>query len=295
MNFMDINAKIDKRYATVWVVDPGMNDIYFASNGDCDKRHRIRRTGKAEYYSLCGFNSATKRRNMHANSNLDAIRVLNQMPTPKTVDPTNLITSVRYILQNYTIITGYLEHRTLRRSKWKAYVSKQKGLREVCDRPLCNSIKYGSLVENERVSRPNKWTSLDPIDNVADHNRPIVIAYRNADFRASMSGTIFGPNKLIRKRLQELVKERNKQIPTYLCFMDEYYTSQVYPGSSSRTLRKASDYSGEAVHPVLWCASCITRWNRDYMSSMKIRNIFMYMAGHSNSRPSTFARSEGKT
>ncbi|KAI9481551.1 MAG: hypothetical protein EXX96DRAFT_538736 [Benjaminiella poitrasii] len=126
--------------------------------------------------------TATKRRNMHAIDNSDAVRVLSQMSTLKTVDPTNFITSVRYVLQNYTIITGYLEHRTLRKSKWKAHVSKQKGLREICDRLLCSSIKYISLVENERVSRPNKWTSFNPSDHVAEHNRPIVIAYGNADF-----------------------------------------------------------------------------------------------------------------
>ncbi|KAI9470995.1 MAG: hypothetical protein EXX96DRAFT_586459, partial [Benjaminiella poitrasii] len=197
MTPMDINAKIDIRNATVWGVDPGMNDIYFASDGDC----KI---------------DATKRRNIHANSNPDAVGILNQMPTPKTVDPINFITSVRYILQNYTIITGYLEHMTLR-----------KRFREICDRLLCGSIKYGSLVENER-------TPLDPIDHVADYNRPIVIVYENADFRTSMSGTI-----------SEL-----------LYFMDEYYASQVYPGCSPRTLRKASDHSGEAIHSVLWCTSC---------------------------------------
>ncbi|KAI9469848.1 MAG: hypothetical protein EXX96DRAFT_587628, partial [Benjaminiella poitrasii] len=231
-------------------VDLGMNDIYFVSDGGCDERYRIRRTGKAEYYNLHGFNSAIKRRNMHANNDSDTIRVLNQMLTPKTVDPTNFITSVRYVLQNYTIITGYLGHRALRKSKWKAYASKQKGLYEICDRLLYSSIKYGSLVENERVSRPNKWTPLDPSDHVAEHNRPIVIAYGNADFRTFIPGTISGPNK---------AKQTNINSP---CFIDEYYTSQVCSGSSSRTLHKASDYSGEAI----WCASCSARWNRDHMA-----------------------------
>ncbi|KAI9484164.1 MAG: hypothetical protein EXX96DRAFT_617108 [Benjaminiella poitrasii] len=141
MTPMNINVLIDIRNATVWGVVPGMNDIYFASDGGCDER-----------------------RNLHANNNSDAVRVFSQMPTPKTVDPTNFITLVCYVLQNYIIITGYLEHRTLR-----------KRFREICDRLLCGIIKYGSLLENERVSRPNKWTPLDPIDHVADHNRPIVI------------------------------------------------------------------------------------------------------------------------
>ncbi|KAI9482679.1 MAG: hypothetical protein EXX96DRAFT_605804, partial [Benjaminiella poitrasii] len=53
----DIDSEVD-----IIGVDPGMRDVYVASDGTSSDRHRVHRTNQAECYDICGYNSATKRR-----------------------------------------------------------------------------------------------------------------------------------------------------------------------------------------------------------------------------------------
>jgi hypothetical protein len=41
--------------AVVWGVDPGIREVFVASDGTANEKHRVRRTSTAEYYQLAGF------------------------------------------------------------------------------------------------------------------------------------------------------------------------------------------------------------------------------------------------
>ncbi|KAI9474312.1 MAG: hypothetical protein EXX96DRAFT_652991 [Benjaminiella poitrasii] len=170
MPSMDINTKSDIRNITIWEIDPGMNDIYVASGGDCDELHRTRKKQEKKNITISVNTIPQPNDEIHMQKNSSLLFAM------------YCKTSVRHVLQNYTTITNYPDHTALRKS----------------------NIKYGSLVENERVLRPNKRTSLVLIDYVAENDKPIIIVYGTAEFQTSRPGTIFGPNKLIRTRLEEL-------------------------------------------------------------------------------------------
>ncbi|PHZ16394.1 uncharacterized protein RHIMIDRAFT_233994 [Rhizopus microsporus ATCC 52813] len=49
--------------AQLWVVGPGISTIFIAI--DSTEHERIRTTSLGEYYHLCGYNLATRRRKEH--------------------------------------------------------------------------------------------------------------------------------------------------------------------------------------------------------------------------------------
>lgn len=80
----EIAERIDLNTATIWGLDPGLHDIFVASDGavagveDVAQRHRIRKTSTAEYYQLAGFKSATIKRTKHDRNNRDARLIISQ-------------------------------------------------------------------------------------------------------------------------------------------------------------------------------------------------------------------------
>ncbi|KAI9469733.1 MAG: hypothetical protein EXX96DRAFT_612251 [Benjaminiella poitrasii] len=83
IEFIYIASKVDltSSNTTIWGVDPGVNDVYVTSDGGIGT-HRIRRTSQSEYYGICGYNSATRRRKPHAENyniviNIQTLKIIN--------------------------------------------------------------------------------------------------------------------------------------------------------------------------------------------------------------------------
>ncbi|KAI9487673.1 MAG: hypothetical protein EXX96DRAFT_471768, partial [Benjaminiella poitrasii] len=86
---------------------------------------RIRKTSQSEYYDICSYNRATKRRKAYAELYVDIVNIINRIPTLKTINPQSYIESISYILVNYNNIVDYFSRQEfLKKSRWKAYISK---------------------------------------------------------------------------------------------------------------------------------------------------------------------------
>ncbi|KAI9480811.1 MAG: hypothetical protein EXX96DRAFT_453519, partial [Benjaminiella poitrasii] len=126
----------------VWSVDPGLKDLYIGSDGSSNNRHRIRKTSQNEYYGICGYNSATKRRKAYAEQYVDIVNIINRMSTLNTINPRSYFEPNRFILVDYNTIMDYFSLQKFPKSMWKANISKQEGLHEVAKRLLSGSTKY---------------------------------------------------------------------------------------------------------------------------------------------------------
>ncbi|ORE17645.1 hypothetical protein BCV71DRAFT_181126, partial [Rhizopus microsporus] len=117
---------------------------------------RIRTTSLEEYYHLCGYNLATRRRKEHQECHLDEFKYISELPTLKTANLTSFLLAISTRLQNYQRIHNYYCQDKWY-SKFKAYINKQKGTREIVKRLFDNSKKYGtSSTVGAKNQNPNK-------------------------------------------------------------------------------------------------------------------------------------------
>ncbi|KAI9478118.1 MAG: hypothetical protein EXX96DRAFT_619061 [Benjaminiella poitrasii] len=174
---MDIAAKVGfiSENTTVWGIDPGFKGVYIGSDGSSNNRHRIRKTSQSEYYDICGYNSATKRRKTYAEQYADSVNIINRIPTLKTINPQSYMESIRYILVNYNSLYG---------------VAKQL---------LSGSSKYGYIVEERIRQNEQTWKPLNPQDSIDEERNAVVIAFGDASIPISMADIRSSPNKLLWK------------------------------------------------------------------------------------------------
>ncbi|CEG75062.1 hypothetical protein RMATCC62417_10170 [Rhizopus microsporus] len=67
--------------AEVWAVVPGISAIFTAV--DSTEHERIRTASLEEYYHLCGYNLATRRRKEHQECHFDEFKYISESPTLK--------------------------------------------------------------------------------------------------------------------------------------------------------------------------------------------------------------------
>jgi hypothetical protein len=91
--------------AEIWAVDPGISAIFTAV--DSTEHERIRTTSLEEYYHLCGYNLATRRRKEHQECHLDEFKYISELPTLKTANLTSFLLAASTRLQNYQRIHNY--------------------------------------------------------------------------------------------------------------------------------------------------------------------------------------------
>ncbi|CEG81449.1 hypothetical protein RMATCC62417_15653 [Rhizopus microsporus] len=127
--------------AEIWVVDPGISTIFTAV--DSTEHERIRTTSLEEYYHLCGYNLATRRRKEHQECHLDEFKYISELSTLKTADLAIFLLAVSTRLQNYQRIHNYYcQDKWSQKLKFKTYTNKQKGTQEIVKRLFDNSKKY---------------------------------------------------------------------------------------------------------------------------------------------------------
>ncbi|KAG1175000.1 hypothetical protein G6F70_000727 [Rhizopus microsporus] len=91
--------------AEIWAVDPGISTIFTAV--DSTEHERIRIISLEEYYHLCGYNLATRRRKEHQECHLDEFKYIGELPTLKTANLTSFLLAASTRLQNYQRIHNY--------------------------------------------------------------------------------------------------------------------------------------------------------------------------------------------
>ncbi|EPB83449.1 hypothetical protein HMPREF1544_09777 [Mucor circinelloides 1006PhL] len=183
----DIATEIDMNTATIWGLDPGIRDVFVASDGvgtgagQDRQRHRIRKTSTGEYYQLCGFKSAIIKRAKHDQANADARRLISDTPSTKTCDWDRFNQALRYIFRNFQTIKDYYTT-GLRKLKYHSYRNKQKALTEMCKRLFTGSRKYQEDNPDIQQANQQKWKPLAPRDNAGEAERPTVVAFGSALF-----------------------------------------------------------------------------------------------------------------
>lgn len=97
--------------ATVWGVDPGVTDLFVAADGSSDEPHRVRSISAREYYALCGYSRATQKRKEFLDHKDDAQtkKLIDGIPSLKTVHLTAYITSVQYRFQHHRTICEFYD------------------------------------------------------------------------------------------------------------------------------------------------------------------------------------------
>ncbi|KAG0165146.1 hypothetical protein DFQ30_008913 [Apophysomyces sp. BC1015] len=105
-------ADIKDKYhdAVIWGVDPGVSSLFVATDGVGDTPHRVCTTTTKEYYSLCGFNHATRVRNSYLAKEPETKAIIDKTPSLKTVDLGELTKAISYIFVHYDMITSFYDH-----------------------------------------------------------------------------------------------------------------------------------------------------------------------------------------
>ncbi|CEI88061.1 hypothetical protein RMCBS344292_02462 [Rhizopus microsporus] len=91
--------------AEIWAVDPGISTVFTAV--DSTEHERVRTTSLEEYYHLCGYNLATRKRKEYQECHLDESKYNSELSTLKTVNLISFLLATSTRLQNYQRIHNY--------------------------------------------------------------------------------------------------------------------------------------------------------------------------------------------
>jgi hypothetical protein len=154
--------------AVVWGVDPGIREVFVASDGTAKEKHRLRRTSTAEYYQLAGFKKYVITHSKYGALHPQERTIVANSPTLKISSTTQFKDAAIYILTNFKSITNYYDRDLWQnRARFKKHISKQKASVEISTRLLDGSSKYQPSVAPTQVtltSKKDKWRSADPMD-----------------------------------------------------------------------------------------------------------------------------------
>lgn len=237
----DIGAEIYLNNTTVRGLDPGLRDIFVACDGvgtgadPSRQRHRIRKTSTSEYYQLSEFKSAAIKRAKHDRANVDAHRLISNVPSTRTCNWDQFNEVLRYIFRNFEAIKGYYTT-GLKKLKFHNYRNEQKALTEMCKRLFTGSRKYQEGNPDIQQAHLKKWKPLAPRDHASEAERPIVIVFGSARF-GGLRGNVSSPTKIFRTALLNYIKSTRRNQPNsrnYAVIIDEYFTSQICPGCHTR-------------------------------------------------------------
>ncbi|CAO3679065.1 unnamed protein product [Umbelopsis vinacea] len=156
--------------ATIWGVDPGAKDLIVAVDGDyvnihaelpfsTREPHRVRSTSTREYYHLCGFPQAARKRASWKRASPEAAAIFEGIPTLKTTQIQTLLTATTYIFNHYHIITMCFDQ-GLRSNRHNKY--------------SMNAPPHNPPLHNNAVVR---WTPRPNTKQANDANQRIFIAF----------------------------------------------------------------------------------------------------------------------
>ena len=91
--------------AEIWAVDPGISTIFTAV--DSTEHERVRIISLEEYYHLCSYNLAIRRRKEHQECHLDGFKYISKLPTLKTANLISFLLAASTRLQSYQRIHNY--------------------------------------------------------------------------------------------------------------------------------------------------------------------------------------------
>ncbi|KAI8393393.1 uncharacterized protein BYT42DRAFT_619241 [Radiomyces spectabilis] len=97
--------------ATIWGVDPGMTDIFVASDGSSYTPHRVRKISCKEYYHLCGFNFATYKRAKYFEDTPHIKTIMANIPSERTSSIADFVKSVRCRLEHHSELCDFFDNR----------------------------------------------------------------------------------------------------------------------------------------------------------------------------------------
>ncbi|CEI91151.1 hypothetical protein RMCBS344292_05451 [Rhizopus microsporus] len=97
--------KTPKDFAEIWAVEPGISTIFTAV--DSTQHERVRITSLEEYYHLCCYNLATRRRKEHQECHLDGFKYISELSTLKTANLASFLLAASTRLKNYQRIHNY--------------------------------------------------------------------------------------------------------------------------------------------------------------------------------------------
>ncbi|CEG75868.1 hypothetical protein RMATCC62417_10844 [Rhizopus microsporus] len=132
--------------AETWAIDPGISTIF--TTVDSTEHERIRTTCLEEYYHLCGYNLATRRRKEHQECHLDKFKYISELPTLKTANLILFLLAASTRLQNNQRIHNYYcQGKWSQKLKFKTYINKQKGTQEFVKKLFDNSKSMTNQVQ----------------------------------------------------------------------------------------------------------------------------------------------------
>ncbi|ORE20540.1 hypothetical protein BCV71DRAFT_154237, partial [Rhizopus microsporus] len=144
---------------------------------------RIRTSSLEEYYHLCSYNLATRRRKEHQECHLNEFKYISELPTLKTAHLTSFLLAASTCLQNYQRIHNYYcQDKWSQKLKFKTYINKQKGTQEIVKKLFDNSKKYDKLsTVGAKNQNPNKskHVPLPPANLPSSSQRKRIIAFGN--------------------------------------------------------------------------------------------------------------------
>lgn len=85
-------------------VDPGVDKVFVAVDGEPGESHRIRQLTAAEYYDICGYNRARQVRTKYLNEDPTSKSIIDRIPSLKTSSLANLQEAIQYRLTHHRAI-----------------------------------------------------------------------------------------------------------------------------------------------------------------------------------------------
>jgi hypothetical protein len=147
----DITEDEVERYFDVWGIDPGLKDIFTATDGHGEYRS----FSTKEWRSKCGITRRfTKNQKRKQESNI--MEIESRLPTTKTTSTTKFITAALYIMSNLPVLARFYLHRRWQENRLLNYSGRRRLDKEIVDIFLNGGKKYNTR------SNHRQRTSMHP-------------------------------------------------------------------------------------------------------------------------------------
>ncbi|PHZ16699.1 uncharacterized protein RHIMIDRAFT_247188 [Rhizopus microsporus ATCC 52813] len=172
------------------------------------EHERIRTTNLEEYYHLCGYSIATRRRKEYQECHLDEFKYISELPTLKTANLTSFLLAASIRLRSYQRIhNNYCQHKCI---GLKSYSSR---LISTSKKELKKLLK-GSLTTVRNIAhqahlalKPNPKQKQTCTSTSSPQKR--TIAFGNGSFGSSMKGKRAAPTRRITEEIERKCKQSN--------------------------------------------------------------------------------------
>ena len=105
-----IDIGLDLTRDHVWGVDPGLTDVFVATDGSGDDSHEIWKMSTKEFYHISGWIKATHQCQQLKKANLAIQAIEDRMPSSKTASTTIFNTYAIYVLEHYRELSIFYDN-----------------------------------------------------------------------------------------------------------------------------------------------------------------------------------------